>query len=75
MKNKPFISAPDFPKPSGNTMIKELDIVKIKKTGQTGTIVCDYDGNAFEIEVVSKKGKTILLKTFSKDELEIIKKL
>ena len=45
--------------------MKELDVVKLVKpfeeldAGTEGTIVCEYDGKAFEVEFFDGKGDTI----------------
>lgn len=45
--------------------MKELDVVKITQdyqnipVGTVGTIVCEYDGKAFEVEFFDSYGNTI----------------
>lgn len=46
-------------------IMKELDVVKLVKdygnipSGTQGTIVCEYDGKAFEVEFFNKDGDSI----------------
>ena len=45
--------------------MKELDVVRLTKEfeglpiGTEGTIVCEYDGKAFEVEFFDSEGDTI----------------
>ena len=55
-------------------MIKELDIVKLRKDigvlkkGDKGTVIEDY-GGAYEVEFI-KKGKTVAVITLTDEEIE-----
>ena len=59
--------------------MKELDIVKILKdfesipSGTQGTIVCEYDGKAFEVEFFDSNGDTLDVVTTPAELLFLIK--
>lgn len=58
--------------------MKELDVVKILKdyenitSGTQGTIVCEYDGKAFEVEFFDSKGDTLDVITTPAELLELV---
>ena len=58
--------------------MKELDVVKLVKdfdkikAGTKGTIVCEYDAKAFEVEFVDSNGQTIDVQTVPKVFLELV---
>ena len=58
--------------------MKELDVVKIIKdyegipSGTQGTIVCEYDGKAFEVEFFDDNGDTIDVVTTPAELLELV---
>lgn len=58
--------------------MKELDSVRLKEAflgmaaGTMGTIVCEYDGLAFEVEYVDQNGNTIAVETTPVSFLEVI---
>ena len=58
--------------------MKELDVVKIIKnyknipSGTEGTIVCEYDGKAFEVEFFDSNGDTLDVITTSAELLELV---
>ena len=59
--------------------MKELDVVKILKDFETiplgtqGTIVCEYDGKAFEVEFFDSNGDTLDVVTTPAELLILIK--
>lgn len=59
--------------------MKELDVVKILKdyenipSGTQGTIVCEYDGKAFEVEFFDSNGDTIDVVTTPSELLALVK--
>ena len=59
--------------------MKELDVVKLMEdfeglsAGTEGTIVCEYDGKAFEVEFVDCDGQTIDVVTTPIELLQLIK--
>ena len=58
--------------------MKELDVVKILKdyenipSGTEGTIVCEYDGKAFEVEFFGANGDTLGVVTTPAELLELV---
>ncbi len=58
--------------------MKELDVVRLTKefeglpAGTEGTIVCEYDGKAFEVEFFDSKGDTIDVFTTPVEVLELL---
>ena len=58
--------------------MKELDVVRLTKEfeglpiGTEGTIVCDYDGKAFEVEFFDNDGDTIDVFTTPVEVLELL---
>jgi hypothetical protein len=58
--------------------MKELDVVRLIKEfeglpiGTEGTIVCEYDGKAFEVEFVDTNGDTIDVFTTPVEVLELL---
>ena len=58
--------------------MKELDVVKIKQDyenislGTEGTIVCEYDGKAFEVEFFDANGDTLDVVTTPTELLELV---
>ena len=56
--------------------MKELDVVRLTKefeelpAGTEGTIVCEYDGKAFEVEFFDSEGDTIDVFTTPVEVLE-----
>ena len=58
--------------------MKELDVVRFIKEfeglpiGTEGTIVCEYDGKAFEVEFVDTNGDTIDVFTTPVEVLELL---
>lgn len=58
--------------------MKELDIVKLVKpfegldAGTEGTIVCEYDGKAFEVEFVDCNGDTLDVLTTPVELLQLV---
>ena len=58
--------------------MKELDVVRLTKEfeglpiGTEGTIVCEYDGKAFEVEFFDTEGDTIDVFTTPVEVLELI---
>ena len=58
--------------------MKELDVVRLTKEfeglpiGTEGTIVCEYDGKAFEVEFFDSEGDTIDVFTTPVDVLELL---
>ena len=58
--------------------MKELDVVKITKdyenipSGTEGTIVCEYDGKAFEVEFFDDNGDTLDVITTPADLLTLV---
>ena len=58
--------------------MKELDVVRLTKEfeglpiGTEGTIVCEYDGKAFEVEFVDTNGDTIDVFTTPKEVLIVV---
>ena len=57
--------------------MKELDVVRLTKEfeglpiGTEGTIVCEYDGKAFEVEFFDNDGDTIDVFTTPVEVLEL----
>lgn len=60
--------------------MKELDVVRLTKEfeglpiGTEGTIVCEYDGKAFEVEFFDNEGATIDVFTTPVEVLELLTK-
>ena len=60
--------------------MKELDVVRLTKEfeglpiGTEGTIVCEYDGKAFEVEFFDSEGDTIDVVTTPRKVLELLEK-
>ena len=58
--------------------MKELDVVRLTKEfeglpiGTEGTIVCEYDGKAFEVEFFDSDGDTIDVFTTPVEVLELL---
>ena len=58
--------------------MKELDVVRLTKEfeglpiGTEGTIVCEYDGKAFEVEFFDSEGDTIDVFTTPVEALELL---
>ena len=58
--------------------MKELDVVRLTKefeglpVGTEGTIVCEYDGKAFEVEFFDNDGDTIDVFTTPVEVLELL---
>ena len=58
--------------------MKELDVVRLTKEfeglpiGTEGTIVCEYDGKAFEVEFFDSVGDTIDVFTTPVEVLELL---
>ena len=58
--------------------MKELDVVRLTKEfeglpiGTEGTIVCEYDGKAFEVEFFDSEGDTIDVFTTPIEVLELL---
>ena len=58
--------------------MKELDVVRLIKefeglpAGTEGTIVCEYDGKAFEVEFFDNDGDTIDVFTTPVEVLELL---
>ena len=58
--------------------MKELDVVKLKQdyenipSGTEGTIVCEYDGKAFEVEFFDSNGDTLDVVTTPTELLELV---
>jgi hypothetical protein len=58
--------------------MKELDVVRLTKefeglpVGTEGTIVCEYDGKAFEVEFFDSEGDTIDVFTTPVEVLELL---
>ena len=58
--------------------MKELDVVRLTKefeglpVGAEGTIVCEYDGKAFEVEFFDNDGDTIDVFTTPVEVLELL---
>ncbi len=58
--------------------MKELDVVRLTKEfeglpiGTEGTIVCEYDGKAFEVEFFHSEGDTIDVFTTPVEVLELL---
>ena len=58
--------------------MKELDVVRLTKEfeglpiGTEGTIVCEYDGKAFEVEFFDIEGDTIDVFTTPVEVLELL---
>ena len=58
--------------------MKELDVVKLLKdfeginAGTEGTIVCEYDGKAFEVEFTDCNGDTLDVLTTPAELLELV---
>lgn len=58
--------------------MKELDVVRLTKEfeglpiGTEGTIVCEYDGKAFEVEFFDNDGDTIDVFTTPKEVLIVV---
>ncbi len=58
--------------------MKELDVVKIIQdyehipSGTEGTIVCEYDGRAYEVEFFDKNGDTLDVVTTPADLLVLV---
>ena len=58
--------------------MKDLDVVRLTKEfeglpiGTEGTIVCEYDGKAFEVEFVDTNGDTIDVFTTPVEVLELL---
>ena len=59
--------------------MQELDVVKLIKdykgipSGTQGTIVCEYDGKAFEVEFFDDNGDTIDVVTTPTEILKSVK--
>ena len=60
--------------------MQELDVVKLIKdykgisSGTQGTIVCEYDGKAFEVEFFDDNGDTIDVVTIPVEILKLVEK-
>lgn len=58
--------------------MKELDVVKLTQdyenipSGTEGTIVCEYDGKAFEVEFFDANGDTLDVVTTPAELLELL---
>ena len=58
--------------------MKELDVVRLTKefeglpAGTEGTIVCEYDGKAFEVEFFDSEGDTIDVFTTPVEVIELL---
>ncbi len=58
--------------------MKELDVVRLTKEfeglpiGTEGTIVCEYDGKAFEVEFFDSEGDTIDVFTTPIEVIELL---
>ena len=58
--------------------MKELDVIRLTKefeglpAGTEGTIVCEYDGKAFEVEFFDSEGDTIDVFTTPVEVLELL---
>ena len=58
--------------------MKELDVVRLTKEfeglpiGTEGTIVCEYDGKAFEVEFFDSEGDTLYVFTTPVEVLELL---
>ena len=58
--------------------MKELDVIRLTKEfeglpiGTEGTIVCEYDGKAFEVEFFDTEGDTIDVFTTPVEVLELL---
>ena len=58
--------------------MKELEVIKIKQdyenipSGTAGTIVCEYDGKAFEVEFFDANGDTLDVITTPAELLELV---
>lgn len=58
--------------------MKELDVIRLTKEfeglpiGTEGTIVCEYDGKAFEVEFFDSEGDTIDVFTTPVEVLELL---
>ena len=58
--------------------MKELDVVRLTKEfeglpiGTEGSIVCEYDGKAFEVEFFDSEGDTIDVFTTPVEVLELL---
>lgn len=58
--------------------MKELDVVRLTKefeglpAGTEGTIVCEYDGKAFEVEFFDSEGDAIDVFTTPVEVLELL---
>ena len=58
--------------------MKELDVIRLTKefeglpAGTEGTIVCEYDGKAFEVEFFDSEGDTINVFTTPVEVLELL---
>ena len=58
--------------------MEELDVVRLTKefeglpVGTEGTIVCEYDGKAFEVEFFDNDGDTIDVFTTPVEVLELL---
>ena len=58
--------------------MKELDVVRLIKEfeglpiGTEGTIVCEYDGKAFEVEFFDDDGNTIDVFTTPAEVIELL---
>lgn len=58
--------------------MKELDVVELIKdfknipAGTEGTIVCEYDGKAFEVEFFDNDGNTLDVITVPIELLELV---
>lgn len=58
--------------------MKELDVVRLTKEfeglpiGTEGTIVCEYDGKAFEVEFFDSEGDTIDVFTTPVEVIELL---
>ena len=61
-----------------NEEMKELDVVRLTKEfeglpiGTEGTIVCEYDGKAFEVEFFDNDGDTIDVFTTPVEVIELL---
>ena len=59
-------------------IMKELDVVRLTKEfeglpiGTEGTIVCEYDGKAFEVEFFDSEGDTIDVFTTPVEVIELL---
>ena len=58
--------------------MKELDVIRLTKefeglpAGTEGTIVCEYDGKAFEVEFFDSEGDTIDVFTTPVEVIELL---